>query len=71
MMIKDRVILIALIVSIWALIGTIWLKPSDSFAHDDGHDHYGAYADEGHSHDVSDIDGFKRRVKKLIYLYGN
>lgn len=57
MIIKDRLILIALIISIWALIGTIWLKPSDSFAHADGHTHdawdiYGV-AEEGHTHDYA------------------
>ncbi len=49
----DRIILIVLAVGIWGLIGTMWLKPSNVNAHDDGHTHY-EYAEEGHSHDYAD-----------------
>ncbi len=49
----DRIILIVLAVGIWGLIGTMWLKPSNVNAQDDGHTHY-EYAEEGHSHDYAD-----------------
>lgn len=45
----DRIILIILVVGVWGLIGTIWLKPNNVDAHDDGHTHY-EYAEEGHTH---------------------
>ena len=51
----DRIILITLVVGVWGLIGTIWLKPSLVGAHGaDGHTHmsyevFGA-AEEGHTH---------------------
>ena len=54
----DRVILIALVIGVWGLIGTIWLKPSTVDAHADGHTHnsYDVYgvAEDGHSHDYTD-----------------
>ena len=49
----DRIILIILAVGVWGLIATMWLKPSNVDAHDDGHTHY-EYAEEGHSHDYAD-----------------
>ena len=47
----DRIILIVLAVGVWGLLGTMWLKPSNVDAHDDGHAHYGIHSEEGHSHD--------------------
>ncbi|SVE14155.1 uncharacterized protein METZ01_LOCUS467009 [marine metagenome] len=35
----DRIILIALVVGVWGLLGTILLKPANVNAHDDGHTH--------------------------------
>ena len=56
----DRIILIALVVGVWGLLGTIWLKPSNVDAHADGHTHYSFelfdVAEEGHSHDCY-VDG--------------
>ncbi len=49
----DRIILIILAVGVWGLIATMWLKPSNVDAHDDGHTHY-EYAEEGHTHDYAD-----------------
>ena len=64
----DRIILIVLVIGIWGLIGTMWLKPSNVDAHD-GHTHesidvFGVaeeyhshdYAEEGHSHDYAERD---------------
>ena len=66
----DRIILIALVVGVWGLLGTIWLKPSNVDAHADGHTHYSFelfdVAEEGHSHDSYDIGDFKRKVKKIV-----
>ena len=60
----DRIILIVLVIGVWGLIGTMWLKPSNVDAHDDGHTHnsYEVYgvAEEGHSHShdhYCDVDG--------------
>ena len=54
----DRIILIILAIGVWALVGTIQLKPSNVDAHADGHTHmsYEIYgiAEEGHSHDYAD-----------------
>ena len=54
----DRIILIVLVVGVWGLVGTIWLKPANVNAHADGHTHdsYDVYgvAEEGHSHDYAD-----------------
>lgn len=59
-MIKDRIILITLVLSVWALIATVWLKPSNSFAHADGHMHNSfevlGVAEEVHSHSLSHLD---------------
>ena len=67
---RDRIILIALVVGVWGLLGTIWLKPSNVDAHADGHTHYSFelfdVAEEGHSHDSYDINGLKRKVKKIV-----
>ena len=56
----DRIILIVLAVGVWGLIGTMWLKPSNVDAHDDGHTHFShelhGVAEEGHSH-TCDVDG--------------
>ena len=56
----DRIILIALVVGVWGLLGTIWLKPSNVDAHADGHTHYSFelfdVAEEWHSHDCY-VDG--------------
>jgi hypothetical protein len=53
----DRIILIVLVIGVWGLIGTMWLKPSNVDAHDDGHTHnsYEVYgvAEESHSHDYA------------------
>ena len=66
----DRIILIALVVGVWGLLGTIWLKPSNVDAHADGHTHYSFelfdVAEKDHSHDTSDIYGIKREVKKIV-----
>ena len=71
----DRIILIALVVGVWGLLGTIWLKPSNVDAHADGHTHYSfelfdvaeeGHSHEGHSHDSYDIYDFKRTVKKIV-----
>ena len=66
----DRIILIVLVVGVWGLVGTIWLKPSNVDAHADGHTHasYDVYgvAEEGHSHESYDIYGLKREVKKIV-----
>ena len=66
----DRIILIVLVVGVWGLVGTIWLKPSNVDAHADGHTHYSFelfdVAEEGHSHDSYDIGDFKRKVKKIV-----
>jgi hypothetical protein len=59
---RDRVILTFLTIGIWGLIGTVWLKPDNVNAHDDGHTHYEyaedghshGYAEEGHSHDYAE-----------------
>ncbi len=50
----DRIILIILAVGVWGLIATMWLKPSNVDAHDDGHAHYGIHAEEYHTHDYAD-----------------
>ena len=47
----DRIILIVLVVGVWGLLGTIWLKPSNVNAHDDGHTH--DYADSYHDHNYA------------------
>jgi len=66
----DRIIMVVLVVGVWGLLGTIWLKPSNVDAHNDGHFHYSydvyGVAEEGHSHDSSDISGLKRKVKKIV-----
>ena len=53
----DRIILIVLVVGVWGLVGTIWLKPSNVDAHADGHTHYSfelfGIAEEGHSHNYA------------------
>ncbi len=71
MMTKDRIILIALMISIWALIGAIWLKPSDSFAQA-GHMHNSieilGVAKENHHHQISykDIYDFEEGVTSVV-----
>ena len=50
----DRIFLIALVIGVWGLIGTMWLRPSNVDAHADGHTHdsYEVYgvAKKGHTH---------------------
>ena len=54
----DRIILIALVVGVWGLLGTVLLKPNTVDAHADGHIHFShevhGVADDNHSHDYAD-----------------
>ena len=75
----DRIILIALVVGVWGLLGIVLLKPNTVDAHADGHTHasyevYGVaddnhshdYAEAVHLHDTYDIFSFTRKVKIII-----
>lgn len=75
----DRIILIVLIVGVWGLIGTMWLKPNNVGAHDDGHTHesidvFGVaeeyhshdYAERDHPHNVFAIYNFKSAIVRIL-----
>jgi hypothetical protein len=61
----DRIFLIALVIGVWGLIGTMWLRPSNVDAHADGHTHdsYDVYgiAKKGHTHDSYEVYGVAKK----------
>jgi hypothetical protein len=61
----DRIILIALVVGVWGLLGTVLLKPNTVDAHADDN-HSLDYAEAVHLHDTYDIFSFTRKVKIII-----
>ncbi len=71
----DRILLLALAFGVYAVLGTLWLQPTLTLAHDDGHTHYHQYAEEGHghydaeeghSHAVNDIDRLRYAIESVV-----
>ena len=63
----DRTILITLVIGVWVLIGTLWLKPSNVDARDrDGHTHDHIYAKVDHSHSINQIRGLDSQIRLTV-----
>ena len=64
MQITDRIILLFLIIGVWLLIGTLWLRPNIVIADAIKNTH--DYAAEEHKHSTSDISKFKWKVRRIV-----
>ena len=60
----DRIILLFLIIGVWGLIGTLWLKPNIVGADDviNKHD----FVKGKHKHSTNDISKFKWKVRRIV-----
>ena len=60
----DRIILLFLIIGIWGLIGTLWLRPNIVIANDKKNNHN--YKADEHKHSTNDISKFKWKVRRIV-----
>ena len=60
----DRIILLFLILGIWVLIGTLWLRPNIVIAGDIKNTD--DYLTGGHIHSTNDISKFKWKVRRIV-----
>ena len=60
----DRITSLFLIIGLWGLMGTLWLRPNIVIADDiKKTDDYSA---EGHKHSTNDISKFKWKVRRIV-----
>ena len=62
----DRTILITLVIGVWVLIGTLWLKPSSVGAFVDDHTHDHIYAKVDHSHSANQVRGLDGQIRLTV-----
>ena len=60
----DRITSLFLIIGIWGLMGTLWLRPNIVTADDKKNTHN--YAAKEHKHSTNDISKFKWKVRRIV-----
>ena len=62
----DRIILIILVIGVWGLIGTLWLKSNNVNAQVDDHAHDHIYAKVNHNHSINQIRGLDSQIRLTV-----
>ena len=60
----DQITSLFLIIGIWGLMGTLWLRPNIVTADDIKNTHN--YAAKEHKHSTNDISKFKWKVRRIV-----
>lgn len=60
----DRIISLLLIIGIWGLVLTLWLKPNMVMA--DAIKNFNNYTEGKHKHSTNDISRFKWKVRRIV-----